>query len=252
MLLQPWIQKHERADGAELLRRLSSQLLLHGQRVRGGVRGQRALPEPVAGLHQVLLRPGLEGREQHAVRGVPEPHVLLRRLASDLPGGDVLAPAGMGPAELLVHSRKMGPSRWPVHPVWGWQVQPVARMQGVLQHFRRGLRAVRGGDLLYRFGQEHNVRRLCCWHVLLSGEHSGRHCLPVLHQRDVFACRGCELHVVSSWDVWGGLRERVHGLHRWKVLAGRGHDVHRLFHLLDWPVQRVQLQCISECCVWEL
>lgn len=39
---------------------------------------------------------------------------------------------------------------------------------------------------------------------------------------------------------------------RWKVLAGRGHDVHRLFRVLDWPVQPDGLHQLGGHCVWTL
>lgn len=62
LLLQPRFQeRHDREERDQFLRGLPCQLLLHGKRSCRGVRGQRALAHPVAGVFAVLLRSGLQG-----------------------------------------------------------------------------------------------------------------------------------------------------------------------------------------------
>lgn len=105
----------------------------------------------------MLLRPGIRRGQQHALRGLPESHVLLFWTESHVSRGHFLAPAVLGPPELLVHQRAMGASRRPVHPVLGWQVQPLPWVQGLFQHDRPGLQPVRAGHCFQRLGQEYDL-----------------------------------------------------------------------------------------------
>ena len=115
-----------------------------------------------------------------------------------------------------------------MHRLFRGQVQPVSRLQGLLQHVGCGLRALRARDRLDEPGPEYDVR--CLWgrYVLVSSEYEG--CPDVRALRDrVCSTGGVEqLHGLSQRAVRGGWLQRVCGLPCWDVLATQGLQLHSL------------------------
>ena len=114
-------------------------------------------PSPISCKYCLLLQSGLEGREQHSVRGLPVAHVLLRRGTGPVQRGHVQPGARVRQAELLVHRWTLGADGRALHPLLCRQVQHVSRLHRLFQHVGRGLPAVRAGHVVKPVGQEHRL-----------------------------------------------------------------------------------------------
>ena len=142
-----------------------------------------------------------------------------------------------------------------------WQVQHVSRLHRLLEYIGCGLPGVRAGHVVERAWQEHQLRCVQGWQVLVPGEHEGRSHVRALRERQDFwhglellfgvfgrlLCieRGQRVHGLPGWHLWRGPDWGVHCLRDRKVLAGWGDGVLHVLGVRDRPVQRVQLHQFS-------
>ena len=97
LLVQTWIlQRHGKQDRAKLLPGMPEKLVLHGEGEYPILCGQRDLACSIRRLHGLHLWTRIQGLEQHALCGLPEPNILLRGRGGDLQRGDIKLPAGLG------------------------------------------------------------------------------------------------------------------------------------------------------------
>lgn len=111
LLLQSWLQKHDRQDRAGVLRGLSGKLVLYGERRGGVLHYERGGPHSIYRFQEMLLRVGLQRREQHPLCLLPIPYILLWRCGGTMQRGDLQRAALVESTELLLHPWTLGTLR---------------------------------------------------------------------------------------------------------------------------------------------